>query len=397
MYPFTMCRFALLCGLAFSTMSCKDDSSPESSEYCANLCETNENCDAMELYGGSIDECITYCVETAEDVAEENPECATAYRKMAVCVSQLSCSEYEEWLDESGDYPCEEVSTDYYSCMVPYEEDEYEFDWEDYAEPDHYPCEAFAEKESCGEWDMFQLAYEVFNISNEFELDEIADCKCIRGSVTISTEYLETIELSKLELVGKTLAIKNNMAATRVSMPALREIDSLEFSGNETLSEISMPALVEIGSTLRFYNERAVEELSFSKLTRIGRLEMDHCGPLTNLDGLSSLEEISTSSVAHAIKLTGTTLENLDGLSGVTELNSSIYIVGNPNLSDLDGLMNVSRFNTDWSAGTLLIRDNAALPTCEALDLRDTLNPEEIPICIMDNSTDDCENDYSGC
>ncbi|MBN2528471.1 MAG: hypothetical protein JXR76_18935 [Deltaproteobacteria bacterium] len=229
-------------------------------------------------------------------------------------------------------------------------------------------------------------------------MNELKDCKCIRGPLNITTEYLETIELPNLEYIAGDIWFMENQMATRVSMPALREIQgSLWVWYSEALTEVSMPQLEKIHGSLFISHEHSLENLSFPSLSSIADLIMYDCEPLSNLDGLSSLKTVGTQSSEYAVDLEKTTLENLNGLAGVTALTASVSLVDNPYLTDVSGLMNISSFDLNDSDITFQILDNAVLPTCEALKLRDALNPQESPVCIMDNSADDCESDYSGC
>ena len=397
-------RFINLSMVAVFSMAChskstsdveKSGQQPEAEttgDTCRKFCLQLDACDAWggDYGGDQMTACLESCADQMAETAAEAPECIQVERNYVACVSDLNCADFDVWSysdDESDSYPCQQVENRYVECLVTYMTDSYEDDdywyddyydddyWDDYYSDDLYPdpCEAYEESERCGEWDAYWGDAEKVFAVNEYELDQLANCRCVRGDLSVATRYVETL-----------------------SLPALEEIHGdLKIISNEVMSDVSMANLAIVFGELQLYNNQELQRLSFPKLTQIEKLSVTDCAPIATLDGLSRLETITATS-GTVVEIQRTTLENVDALSGLTALQGTILLDANDNLTDVSGLMNVTAFEPD-SGDALLIIDNPALPTCNALELRDALNPPTMPICIMDNLADECDNDYSGC
>ncbi|MBN2719387.1 MAG: hypothetical protein JXX14_26285 [Deltaproteobacteria bacterium] len=409
MHPVSLCHLFFSMLMSATLLSCHSSSTSQqggtdtgtgtvtSGEACDGFCHIVKSCQLYSDYGYNGDysfdasACASDCRDDMNDASQEIPKCIGELKNLMTCVGDLTCDQANDWATEPMEnYPCKTREDSYESCMVSnygYYYDDYYYDyydgyydgyyddWYDYYYDDVYPdpCEDYAEADRCGDWDAYWGDPVVTTVSNEFELDQLANCKCMRGSLSVSTDYLETLSLPNMEVIHGDFHIRNNDSLTTVAMQKLTSIDGeLDLYGNHALESVSLPVLVGIH-----------------------RLTLEDISPMTGLDGLDSLRTI-TATTGAAIIILNTSLENLDGLSGVTALSASIDIEENPNLTSLNGLMNITGFSSLSNEAFLILR-NDALPTCSALELRDALDPQNMPICIMDNAPDTCESDYSGC
>lgn len=122
---------------------------------------------------------------------------------------------------------------------------------------------------------------------------------------------------------------------------------------------------------------------------------------LTDLSGLECLEAVDGSLYIQTNSLLTdiTALAALEAVGGlvcirdnVTQIGGVLGIDANPALVSLAGLGSLTTLD-----GNLWILSNAALPTCEATDLRDQLVDFTDPICILGNQADTCPDDLTDC
>lgn len=85
---------------------------------CSNWCKLVERCYPGEFYDYymSVNECREACIDEF-DFLKKDPDitdaCYNAEKKLANCVSKLSCSELDDYFDEPyANYPCAQYDRD---------------------------------------------------------------------------------------------------------------------------------------------------------------------------------------------------------------------------------------------------------------------------------------------
>jgi hypothetical protein len=137
-------------------------------------------------------------------------------------------------------------------------------------------------------------------------------------------------------------------------------------------------------------NELLADLEGLDNLTAVGGMLVVYNEALTTLLGLESLVWVEDE-----LEIDSHALVDVDGLSGLIHVGGILYIHDNDLLESLTGLSNLESVGDDG----LRIRENPALPTCEAIALRDQLYAAgwDGPVCIQYNLADECEDDTSDC
>lgn len=84
---------------ACSLVACGDDFDAACSPWCAVVDDCTE---------ASFSECMSACAEESSQARAISSECAYAVRDQNVCLGELTCEEFEAWLEEipPDGYPC---------------------------------------------------------------------------------------------------------------------------------------------------------------------------------------------------------------------------------------------------------------------------------------------------
>jgi hypothetical protein len=220
-------------------------------------------------------------------------------------------------------------------------------------------------------------------------LDGLEGLRSVGGEVDISFNgaFTDVDALSGLRSVGGTLEVRYNS-----SVEGSQEQTSRAYTDGPGEGEVfSTPALVHpsarltnsdsqlmvggispIGADARSRDNRGIASGSdvLSNLAILGDLVVEENSRLTNLDGLSNLNEVGGSilvmgndslvSIAAIQSLTSvvdlrisdnTALQGLDGLSSIEEISGSLRIWGNHGLANLDPLSNIVEIGEDLGIG----------------------------------------------
>src|SRR5215471_1511684 len=81
-------------------------------------------------------------------------------------------------------------------------------------------------------------------VASAQDLEQLNHIKVIVGRLSISSPSLDVVELPELEEVGQGLGISMSSTLRRVSLPALRTVDSggLTVAQNAALTDLDLPA-----------------------------------------------------------------------------------------------------------------------------------------------------------
>ena len=117
-------------------------------------------------------------------------------------------------------------------------------------------------------------------------------------------------------------------------------------------AEVDAFSKTSVQGSLTINGQDIVDLSHLSNLTSVGTyLKILSCKNLTNLDGLNNLTSVCGLQIYH-----NTSLNNLDGLSNIDSVDGNLFIIQNDALSNLDGLSLLSFIGGDFK-----IIDNVSL------------------------------------
>lgn len=364
--------------------SASPDSASEPSpveDACASWCEIDCGCD--DEYPYPISRCISGCVRGIRYTDYFTPNCTALELEYLNCVGNLTCEEAwgDIYLYSDSTSECEAQLDAELACMDAYRGSEAE-QLEQIEEQVEQACLDYPEETRCGEYTEDMGDTPTLHVASSEDLAQWEHCRCFRMSVIFPLQYIQEIELPELEEVAGDLVF-------------IGEYD-FELPMNEKWTHISMPSLHTVDGELSIFGNRGPMEISFPELRKIGALELRVTEEMTDLEWLSTLEEIDSD--MHISQ--NDSLTNLDGLANLKSVNGPIRISYNDVLTDISALANVSfGYGEDfWPIWTgLEIIENSMLPTCDAMAFKKNVAPESMPVCIENNLADKCAGDTSGC
>ncbi len=196
--------------------------------------------------------------------------------------------------------------------------------------------------------------------------------------------FASTAGFSALESIGGDLLLSHDNSLADVRFAALRSVGGdIMYGEVHVLGDAGrFDVLTTIGGGLLFLVNHALTNVDgFTALTSIGGdLDLDRNQSLQNVDGLSALVSIGGKlDIEDSVEL-----GNVDGLRNLTELGGDLDVRGSSVLESLQGLRSLRRVGGNFS-----VTNNAALPTCEAEAVRDSVGAENIAgsITISGNLT----------
>lgn len=74
-------------------------------EACVLTCESFA-CLDPQIDAAAVARCESYCLGKSDASEAQGADCAQAYSNAMMCLAELSCSEYDSWLDETPNGPC---------------------------------------------------------------------------------------------------------------------------------------------------------------------------------------------------------------------------------------------------------------------------------------------------
>ncbi len=100
-------------------------------------------------------------------------------------------------------------------------------------------------------------------VENSSQLDEVALCESISGSLTIShADWFTSLDLPCLATVGGNVVIDDNSAMTTIEIPLLVTVGgSLNITENAALNNLDgLPSLTSVGDDLNIYNNDCLNQ-----------------------------------------------------------------------------------------------------------------------------------------
>jgi hypothetical protein len=236
-------------------------------------------------------------------------------------------------------------------------------------------------------------------LTSEADLDRIRDCTRITGSLTAKRAAIIEIDLPRLEQVGGRLALQKNKTLTHVRLPALRSVGEaakleLIVERNPKLETLDLKSLTSAADGVIVRLNPRLERLDLQSLGRVGRYGVEIASndgiEAFDLPGLSATPRLYVESCYRMARL---------GLGSLARADD-LRIKANPSLKRITAVVALPAGegaarpgSSPGAAGVLEVRDNFALPTCEATRLRDRLAERggggAVKICK--NKTDSCE------
>ena len=220
------------------------------------------------------------------------------------------------------------------------------------------------------------------SITNLNGLSELTKCNSL--VISLNSNLTNLIGLANLVSVKDDLIIRqNNSLTTLVGFSSLTTVgtappDALIIQGNDNLVNVDGFLSLTFAHSLTIDNNAKLLDVDgLSELIEVEDFFRISDNPLlTNLDGLSALQTVSSSGGNFTID-NNDALTNLDGLSGVTNL-AGLIVINNEAIVNLNGLTNV----TNIHFGGITIENNKSLLNIDGLsntgtfgDLRIINNP----------------------
>lgn len=238
-------------------------------------------------------------------------------------------------------------------------------------------------------------------LSTQAEVDAF-NYTYVTGTLTISGNDITNLDaLSALTEVGALIITQNGSLTNANGLSALSQVGGVYILNNPVLTNLDgfssltsmfgpitirdnasletingFSGLSSITFGLRISNNQQLKSfIGFKQLGLIdgydgdSQLLIDNNASLTNIEGLSSLQEISGKPVN--IRVTNNAaLLNIDGLRSVSTLGTygcSIDILNNPVLKNIDGLASLTVFQDGAGLSGITIQNNAELENIDGL------------------------------
>lgn len=258
------------------------------------------------------------------------------------------------------------------------------------------------------------------------DVERLAGYTEITGRLTVKRADVTEISLPNLKAIGGKLYVQKNAALTALRLPALRSIgsddgDVVVIERNRALVEVSLGGLKTAAYQIAVRNNDALERLDLGSLAEIVGLglevvdnrslqELEVGGLLVaasvSVTGCPALRRVAMPDLTST---TGVVLERNDrleqvdfsGLERVFVVPGSqvatcrLSIVGNPALKGLHGLKSLKGVAPQCE---ISVRDNPALPSCDAKGLFERLAQAGWPgvPSVCGNKTDACGGERCG-
>ncbi|MFC1609458.1 hypothetical protein ACFL6C_00740 [Myxococcota bacterium] len=205
------------------------------------------------------------------------------------------------------------------------------------------------------------LDIDLHPVANSLSLPTLID---VGGAIRVNTNSaLLAIDAPELQSVGGAMEIRSNPELTSIDLPSLDAVLGIALSENTLLASVDLTAL----ATTSF-------------------VQLGGNASLTSLVGLSGL--------AHADALTislNAALTDLAGLEGLTTVGQ-LVIYQNDQLTDVSALTGLTSVS-----GQLAVYDNAILPRCNVLALRDAIGAANIGYEYIAGNDKPCEPNPASC
>ncbi len=262
-----------------------------------------------------------------------------------------------------------------------------------------------------------------YTLSTQAEVEALGaeGCTTVEGSLEIkdSTNITNLDALSNLASIGYLKILSNSSLTNLDGLANVTNASTLEITDNPALDDLlGLSGITSLGGdgfmeggdlrivgnaglktlagldkvttefgSLLISNNRSLTDISaLSNIERLFSLDLQGNALLTNLSGLNNVKAVSSSlsitdtALVHLDELSNIrgnqfqiiiennkALKNINGLSGITLMRDYLSITGNTDLTNLDGLANVTEiFGTQYPP-TVQIYDNVALENCHGL------------------------------
>jgi hypothetical protein len=185
-------------------------------------------------------------------------------------------------------------------------------------------------------------------------------------TVTGNPSLLDLSDLSSLTTVNAAATLASNASMTHIGLSALEKTGKLIVEDCPSLTEINeLTALEEARSGLSIQECSSLTTLDLPALTTVGGDVYIYKNA-----SLASLSAPELSEVNGELRLHWVgDVTDLDGLSGLRKVSGDMFLWGNTNLSDVSGLHDMELLR-----GDLNISNNPNLTTEDAETLRDTID-----------------------
>jgi hypothetical protein len=250
-----------------------------------------------------------------------------------------------------------------------------------------------------------------FHFDKQTQIDRISHCMEVRG-LTLSYGDFTAINLPFLQ-AASWIDVRENPDLTSLELPALTETyEDLYVGHNPSLVDLDLSSLEDANSdiavvgtaieslalpsfesgNLRIGENESLIEITAAELSKLYFIEL-YSNPSLTTVSFDSLSEITGEVYIDSCPAL-TSLDAFAGLTGVGEYSDQWPDFGGLIVTNNSGLTSLGLTSWTQLTGELRIQDNAALPTCQATELRDALEIDGT-VCISGNAADTCEDNVS--
>jgi len=156
------------------------------------------------------------------------------------------------------------------------------------------------------------------------------ECLCeVDGDLVVSGVQIAEVVLPLLARVGGSVFVQNVPSLGGLVLPSLTQLDGgLHLEGLDALKEVHLEVLPLLGESLSVREAMMLELLRLPELAQVGSIELETL-PTPHLEGLVSLAVIEGSFGVVGLNQ----LTDLDGLGQVSSIGGDLRILENTSLS----------------------------------------------------------------
>jgi len=229
-----------------------------------------------------------------------------------------------------------------------------------------------------------------YTATTQAQIDALAGCTSINGNLTISAPnatYLNS--LSSLTTVNGNLMIANGTNLTNLDgLSNLTTVTGNLVIGATNISDLNpLTSLTTINGLVLNANNSLTDIQALSNVSGslTGNIEIMNNQNLTNLNGLQNITQAASLNI-----LQNPVLQNINGLSALTTLtnnfSNTLNIESNPQLSSLNGLNNLVNLPNNGGVRILnntLLTDISALATISNIAYLEIMDNTNLSTCAI--------------
>jgi hypothetical protein len=179
-------------------------------------------------------------------------------------------------------------------------------------------------------------------VTDQGDLDAIADCEVIVGDLLIVASNLARVVLSDLQRIEGGLTISDNALLTSAGLPSLTDVTTdVVVARNTVLTSASFPDLLSVGGSFQVEQNPVLISATAGELNSVGRDVIVDGNPEMGIG--TSLPELLA---VETLRISNNATMSLPGMTGL-QTAAFVVIENNPELCDLFINSLLARLNAD--------------------------------------------------